>query len=352
MNPTALGALHALPAAGATMAPATPPMPRPAPPPRRRVPSIFVSVASYCDPMLGFTLRSAYAQASDPSRLFFGVVEQAVPEQRLHLGADWAHRQVRWLRLHALEARGPCWARALGMSLYQGEDWYFQIDSHTWFEPGWDERLLAQGQRCAAINPRCLVSCYPNPFRMEAGEPYATVVGPQVLAHVLSEASQFAAEHPVLYFEGVPVASAQPVPGFHIGAGCLLAPGRVVNELPYDPQLYFHGEEQAFALRAWTRGWDIFHPPAMPIYHLYHQAGAEPRPLHWSPALDAQRAVRSAALAEAANRRLADLLWHGTDLGAYGLGTQRSLADYADFSGIDYTARQLMPRARKARFGY
>ena len=327
----------------------------PAPPPPRRAlaaQTIFVSVASYCDPLLGFTLRSAYAQASDPSRLYFGVVEQAVPEQRLQLGADWAHRQVRWLRLHALEARGPCWARALGMSLYQGEDWYFQIDSHTWFEPGWDDRLLAQGQRCAAINPRCLVSCYPNPFRMEAGEPYATVVGPQVLAHVLSEASLFAADHPVLYFEGVPVASDQPVPGFHVGAGCLLAPGRVVDELPYDPQLFFHGEEQAFALRAWTRGWDIFHAPGMPIYHLYHQAGAAPRPLHWSPALDAQRAVRSAALGDAANRRLADLLWHGADLGAYGLGTQRSLADYADFSGIDYAARRIAPMARKVRFGF
>ena len=62
--------------------------------------------------------------------------------------------------------------------------------------------------------------------------------------------------------------------------------------------------------------------------------------------------MRSAVLSEAANRRLADLLWHGADLGAYGLGTQRSLTAYADFSGIDYAARRLAPHARKARFGY
>jgi hypothetical protein len=325
-------------------------------PPRARAETLFVSIASYCDPMLGFTLRSAYAQASDPSRVFFGVVEQALPEQQLRLGADWAQQQVRWARLHAQEARGPCWARALAMSLYQGEDWYLQIDSHTWFEPGWDERLLVQARRCATLNPRCLISCYPNPFRMEAGEPYASVVGAQVLAHVLSEASRFADDHPVLYFEGVPVASAEPVPGLHIGAGCLLAPGRVVDELPYDPQLYFHGEEQAFALRAWTHGWDIFHVPDMPLYHLYHQAGAAPRPLHWSPELDAQRAVRSATLAAASNTRLARLLWPGErpgdTLGVYGLGHERSLADYAAFSGIDYAARQIAPHARKARFGY
>ena len=105
-------------------------------------------------------------------------------------------------------------------------------------------------------------------------------------------------------------------------------------------------------MRAWTRGWDSFHAPGMPIYPLYHQAGAAPRPLHWSPAPDAQRAVRSAALGVTANRRLADLLWHGADLGAYGLGTQRSLADYADFSGIDYAARRIAPMARKVRFGF
>lgn len=313
--------------------------------------TIFISIAAYCDPLLGFTLRSAHSQAADPSRLVFGVVEQALPGQQLRLQAAWAHAQVRWLRLHALEARGPCWARALAMSLYQGEDWYFQVDSHTWFEPGWDDRLLRQARRCAAINPRCLVSCYPNPFQMVAGEPSATVVGAQVLAHVVSESCEFAAGHPVLFFEGVPVASDAPVPGLHIGAGCLLAPGRVVDELPYDPHLFFHGEEQAFALRAYTHGWDIFHVPGMPVYHQYHLADAPPRPLHWSVELDQQRAVRSAMLTEAANRRLAALLWHGADLGAYGLGRQRSLADYAAFSGIDYAARRIAPRARKARFG-
>jgi hypothetical protein len=324
--------------------------PRPRRPVRR--PSIFVAVAAYCDPMLAFTLRSAYTQAADPGRVFFGVVEQALPGQQVRIAAGWAQAQVRWARLHALEARGPCWARALGMSLHQGEDWYFQVDSHTWFEPGWDDRLVRWGEHCAAINPRSLISCYPNPFHMVDGEPYATRVSSRVLAHVVKGDQQFSDAHPVLMFEGVPVASDVPVPGLHVGAGCLFAPGRVVQDLPYDPFLFFHGEEQAFALRAWTRGWDIFHIPGMPVYHQYHRAGEAGRPMHWSPELDGQRTVRSAALTEIANRRLAALLWLGDDLGQYGLGTARSLDDYAHFSGIDYRARRIGPQALKARFGY
>ena len=319
---------------------------------RRAAPTVFVSVVSYCDPLLAFTLQSAYSQASDPSRVHFGVVEQALPEARLHLAAEWAQRQVRWLRVPALDARGPCWARALAMTLYEGEQWFFQVDSHTWFEPGWDQRLIDWSSRCADLNPRHLLSCYPNPFQMRDGQPFASVVGPQVLAHVVCAPGCFDAAHPVLMFEGVPVASAAPVPGFHIGAGCLWAPGAVVQALPYDPFLYFHGEEQAFALRAWTRGWDIFHIPGMPVYHQYTPPGAADRPMHWSADLDAQRRLRSAALTAAANQRLAALLWQGADLGVYGLGAVRSLADYAAFSGIDYAARQIAPMAQKARFGY
>jgi hypothetical protein len=314
--------------------------------------TIFVSVAAYCDPMLGFTLASARAQAADPSRVYLGVVEQAARGQELRQRDEWSREHVRWTRVDALEARGPCWARALAMGLYQGEDWYLQIDSHTWFEPGWDERLVHWGQRCSTGNPRSILSCYPNPFSIRDGHPAAQPVTNQVLAFVVRGDSEFAQDHPVLMFECVAVEREELVPGVHVAGGCLFAPGRIVDELPYDPQLYFHGEEQAFALRAWTHGWDILHIPRMPMYHLYTQPGSAPRPMHWSPEQDALRAVRSATLELAARQRLAKLLWQGGNLGAYGLGTVRTLADYAAFSGIDYAARQIAPQARKARFGY
>lgn len=312
---------------------------------------IFISIASFCDPLLAFTIRSALTQASRPERVVIGLVDQQLPELQYRPPERWA-AQVRAVHLHPLEARGPCWARAIAMSLLQGERWFLQVDSHTWFEPGWDERLVRWGQACQTLNRRCLITAYPNPFRMVDGQPRAELVGRQVLAHVVKTDQVFAAEHPVLMFEGVPVHSEQPVRGLHVAAGCLFAPGEVVNALPYDPFLYFHGEEQSFALRAWTRGWDIFHVPAVPLYHHYVEPGSEGRAMHWSPELDAQRQVRSGQLMSAANARLRALLWEQADLGLYGLGHERSLADYAAFSGIDYAARRIAPSAYKARFGY
>ena len=135
--------------------------------------------------------------------------------------------------------------------------------------------------------------------------------------------------------------------GFHLGAGCLFAPGELVTHFPYDPYLYFHGEEQSLAARLFTHGWDIFHTPGLPLAHLYRSANgnAPTRPLHWDASQDAQRTQSWWTLEQRSRARLKALLQSSQDLGVYGLGRVRTLADYADFCGIDYSARTLAARA-------
>ena len=43
-------------------------------------------------------------------------------------------------------------------------------------------------------------------------------------------------------------------------AGFIFTYGKIVEEIPYDPEISFFGEEICFAVRAWTRGWDIYSP--------------------------------------------------------------------------------------------
>ena len=103
---------------------------------------IFVSIASYCDPVLPFTLQRAAATAADDARLHFGVVDQS-PAGAPRVAAPGRAR-LSLVQLDARDARGPCWARAIAMSLYDGEDWFLQLDSHMDFDPGWDDALFAQ----------------------------------------------------------------------------------------------------------------------------------------------------------------------------------------------------------------
>lgn len=310
-------------------------------------PKIFVAIAAYEDPLLAWTINHAWEQASRPDCLTFGVVEQAVLTLPECKGGDYL-RQVPWresmryLGFHPRFARGPCWARNIGFSLYGGEDFVLQIDSHMYFEKGWDDTLIEQAwawQR-ATRNPRVMLSTYPNGFTLDHGIPTLspTVEGVIVLQPKPQEHLQN--EHPVMMFHGVPVPSTQPIAGCHIGAGCLFASGSLVQEVPYDPWLYFHGEEQNMAVRAWTHGYDIVHPLRMPIYHYYKQPDHQAA-VHWRESDDAQRTERWWELERKAQNRLADLLYHQNIQGAYGLGERRTLAEFAQFSGIDYTQRHL-----------
>ena len=306
---------------------------------------IFLSLASYCDPVLPFTLERAVATAAAPQRLHFGVVDQS-PAGSPRVQAPPGSRLTQ-VQVDVRDARGPCWARALAMTLHDGEDWFLQLDSHMDFDEGWDERLVAHAMALGAPRRSVVLTSYPNAFTFDAqGQVVRRPTTHGVLAQVVKPGARFEEGHPVLPFEAHPVETTEPLPAFHCGAGCLFAPGRIVQELPYDPWLYFHGEEQALALRLYTRGWDLFHIPALPVHHLYNDpdAGAPPRPLHWDAEHEAQREVTWWTHEQRSRARLAALV-AGADLGVYGLGSRRSLAEFAAFSGIDYAARTLAPAA-------
>lgn len=289
--------------------------------------TIFVSIVSYRDPLLIPTMRTAVQTARWPDELHFGIVNQSTVCPKPASGA-----RISYVRIEPEFARGPCFARSIAMSLYDGEDWFFQIDSHMHFDKHWDKRLIEQAKLFTGQR-NIVLSSYPNPFILENGIVVTKPVTREVLYHVVKPGASFTDEHLMLPFEAHPRAGTNPFVGFHLAAGCLFAPGSFVQHFPYDPYFYFHGEEQALALRLFTHGWNIFHPFDLPIYHLYNTPNNSSRPLHWSEHEWWNLEQRS--------RKRMDALVRGEPLGVYGLGTVRSIHEYAIFSGIDYRARTL-----------
>ena len=144
-------------------------------------------------------------------------------------------------------------------------------------------------------------------------------------------------EGPVFIFpESIENKKAQPESARFLSGHFIFSNGNFVKEVPYDPHLYFHGEESSLAVRAFTHGFDLFHLHRPWFWHHYTRSkGAR----HWDDVSKWQDLNNKSFL------RFKELL--GMDgikrksLRKYGLGKERSLADYERYSGIRFKDRKV-----------
>ncbi len=314
------------------------------------MPKIFVSIAAFCDPYLEHTITDALKKAKKPENLVFGVVDQHPESRRQALKKAITtlneHAELRYVVLHPVESRGVCWARAIAFSLYHHEPYLLQIDSHMFFEQDWDELLINQLNKLRTKHPKPILTTYPYGFEFEDDKPVVKISVSDKTTLVLRPHpdTPLGTDIPTLRFRAEHVFVREPVLGSHVAGGFIFTLGYFVDEIPYDPHLYFHGEEQNLSIRAYTHGWDIFHPPHIPLYHLYKSPNTEHKNHHWHPDWEKERDFQWMSLKTASDQRLADLLYHRKNLGRYGLGNARTLEDFAYLSGIDYINKKIRNR--------
>ena len=286
--------------------------------------SIFVSIAAYRDPELVATVRDCREKAADPDALRFGICWQHDSDDA---PLPWKEDPcVKVIDVDARESQGACWARSQVQRLYDGEDYYLQLDSHHRFAYGWDKRAL----ECLSLtpSPRPILTGYPTPFT--PGEP--DQLQKEVYRLIFDRFTD----------DGIAMPKAEEIPrgtesvgGAFLAAGFLMAPGRFVKDVPYDPELYFEGEECTLAIRAFTHGYDLFYPPEIIVWHEYER---KQKPKHWDDhALWHERDARSKAKIR---RFLTEPMLDGYGV-AYGLGLERTFGEYEAFSGLDFKNRRL-----------
>jgi len=298
--------------------------------------TIFVSVAAYRDPQLLPTLADCLAKARRPDRLRFGVCWQYGGEI-----AASEQLQGEQFAVHFVDSRlslGACWARSEIMKLYRGEDWYLQLDSHHRFVQDWDLRLIEQAALTDSEKP--VLSTYAAEFT-----PGAEASAPEQVTRM--EFDRFTDEGAVLFRGGlIAEAPAGPVPARFVSAHFLFAPGSFVHEVPYDPELYFIGEEITLAVRAFTHGYDLFHPGLHILWHEYTRTG---RAKHWDDhtsesGISVPWHERDAASLAKVGRLLTE-----PRVGRDGFGSARTLADYEDYAGISFRHRCVQDYTREER---
>lgn len=303
--------------------------------------TIFISIASYCDELLSRTITRAIETAHRPDLLKFGVVDQSIVDPSKPKIQNMFSGQITYININPNYARGACWARSLAMSLYSGEKWFLQLDSHMDFDPGWDTYIKEKALDVQLDKIDGVISSYPPGFNFNKdGSVIFNRYDDAIMFNGVVKGQEFKNDYPGLHFVADVRVSKETILGYHIGGGFLFAPGHIVNTIPYDPWLYFIGEEQTYSLRLFTHGWNIYHIPGLPVYHLYN-VGNGNRVLHWDEEHDKDRQTRWWKLEEISKERFKDLCFQRRDLGIYGLGTKRTLNDFANYCGIDYLRKEL-----------
>lgn len=305
---------------------------------------IFVSIASYCDELLFFTMKDCIEKASKPQNIFFGIVDQNESTQRDEIEKLEFKNQIKYVYISHIDTFGVSWARNIAFSLWDGEEYLLQIDSHMLFEKDWDATLLDQYSDLKKISKKPIITTYPYDFSFDENNTptFIKPSGRTVLVLRPHPDTPLEENNATIRFRAEHKYTDAPVLGCHIAGGFIFTSSDFIEEIPYDPFLYFVGEEQSLSIRAYTRGWDIYHPIWIPLYHQYKNKKVEYVSQHWHKNVDNKRVLSSAYLKERTIKRVNRLLYgDGMKNSIYGVGSIRSMDEYIAFSGIDYKNKRI-----------
>jgi glycosyltransferase involved in cell wall biosynthesis len=303
--------------------------------------NIFVIIPSYRDRECQWTIRDLFSKARHPDRVTVGVVWQYDPA----VDADCFEfetrpEQVRSLMFSHLQSRGCSWARQQALRLWRGEEYALQIDSHMRFVPEWDVTMLAQLRACGS--PRAVLTTRPLEY-----DPPDTL-GEQIFCGLSAgDFDQDGILHVAGY--GLPFAEAppRPTPTAFAAGGFIFGPARRLVDVPYDPHIYFIGEEINLAVRLWTAGWDLFVPNEPLVYHYYAKPGQRNLPWFDDPIAARLHKVSIARMHHMLGGKQTRDRRALRDLDRYGLGRARSLAAYESYAGVNFRERTVSEQAKR-----
>jgi len=319
--------------------------------------SIFISIASYQDPLLVSTIFSAYNNARNKDELVFSICDQS--DDGIKVEEIGFVDQIHYEHVNPLFSKGPCWARHRAQNFFNDEDFFLQIDSHTQFAPNWDVIFIDQLNKIASTTSddgyfeKPIITAYPRSFEVVDFDKgvFALNMGDKFTQVIMYRKDGLFSSGSFSRQIGMPTKYADITHAILMAAGCIFTRGSFVKEIPYDPNYYFYGEELSMALRAFTRGFSLFHIPDAPVFHLYTDTSNIPRKLHWDPEDDDGRVTKWTELDKKSLSRLDDL-FAGRVESPMGLGIERTLKDYAFLSGVDLENKEVLDieKATESKF--
>jgi hypothetical protein len=313
---------------------------------------IFISIAAYRDKQLVPTVIDCIKKSKYPKNLFFGINWQKDETEDISEISKLDNILIE--EFDWRQSQGACWARhSIQRNLYNGQSFYLQLDSHHRFIDNWDEHLFKLYNESLSVSNKPLIGTYGTTFWPHLNEnlknePYR-----------INTFESFGADgdiisRPVFIKNHAEIHSKQNLIKARLLSGhFIFGSGDFVYECMYDPNFYFRGEELSLSARAYTHGYDFFHPTYTIIWHEYLR---EKSPKHWSDHVKnngfVQEGENRNMLSKKRQRKLFGIDQNDIDFKQYGFGNKRSLHDYELYIGLDFKNQRVHKSAYDPREEY
>jgi glycosyltransferase involved in cell wall biosynthesis len=306
--------------------------------PRKKVSNdtIFVQIAAYRDPELLPTIKDMLANAKWPENLRICIAWQHNEEDTWDNLDEYKNdSRFKIIDIHYKDAKGVCWARNKLQRYYNGETYTLQLDSHHRFSKDWDETLINMVKHLQKKkHKKPLLTAYlPGYFPNNDPEGRNIEIWHTSIDRYMPEGPVFIAPNYVDNWQQY----TEPIPARFYSGHFGFSLGSFVHDIPHDPDLYFHGEETSISARAFTHGYDLFHPHIPVIWHEYTREGKK---RHWddhdfSP-LDKRSFRKYKALFGMDNQDRSEFDFVGFDL-----GKERTLEEFERYIGLDLRGKRI-----------
>jgi hypothetical protein len=302
--------------------------------------SIYVQIASYRDPDLVNTVKDLVKQSSQKYKIRIGVIDQFSKDDKFYdlektfSRLKQTHCTLDFDQIDYKKTKGVCWVRHLLNKKYKREKYTLQLDSHHRFIKNWDLVLVDMLSKLKKKgHEKPLLTTYCPAFIQQTGEKFSHATQ--------MDFDRFTPEGALFFKSGLIPGwenLKEPVTSRFISGHMIFTDGKFCKEVPYDPYYLFHGEEINLTVRAFTHGYDLFHPHKPVVYHEYSRSH-RPRKCWDDDPTWAQQNTKS----HLRNRKFFEMDGEKKDIDFenYELGKERSIEDYEEYSGVSMKNRSV-----------
>lgn len=297
--------------------------------------SIFVNIAGYHDYEIVKTIQNLIDESSKENSINFGI--HSVFEEEDTIGIIKTDN-IKYIASKAPLNLGPALGRYIANSLYNNEDYYLMIDSHTRLGKNWDKIFtddIAYYKNLGFEKP--LLTAYPTTYWYEDGVEKRSP-GSHLPQNIRFTSYENNSLKSIVLGGSRHAVYDNSIYQHSIAGGFCFGPGPFID---FNEDISF-SEEFIVGAMLYTSGYDLLIPRSLIVYHYYNapeKAGFEEfnrrSVWHYPPNLESL-----GILLGKSNETILNIIKENV-VGKYCLGNKRSLEDYGKYLGISFDSEYL-----------